>query len=457
MSLTKVTYSMIQGAVVNVLDFGAVGNGVANDTAAIQAAVTAVVAAGGGTVFFPAGTYLLTGTAGSDSYSNGVLIPMSTVGQHTANVRLLGVGLASVLKGNANNLCMVRASRNFTTIENLLINGNGGGGGGTATNVIGVGFIPESITQTTTLTDQSFGTISNCSIQNCTEGIQFQPGPQVAAADSGCFYYTIDTCDLQFNTRGIYFAKNVDWATNPNRTTRTVVRSTQIRRGNCGIYIDVGTEIDLHSVHYELLNSGVTPLATPTGLYVANNTSVANIRLFGGYCETSTRAIDVQLASGVYSFGFYYSGLTLNWNYVSNFGDFGSTGVWTPAIVSSGGGAASNVVVNGYYSRNGKVVTISSYMTFDKGTLAAGTLSLTGIPFSAKNSTNSYQYISVLEFGIVTLTANYSSVYGRISPGAGTIALLKSSVAGLSSALLTVAELAASGNTLSFQTSYLVD
>ena len=39
MSLTKVSYSMISGAIVNALDFGAVGNGVADDTAAIQAAI----------------------------------------------------------------------------------------------------------------------------------------------------------------------------------------------------------------------------------------------------------------------------------------------------------------------------------------------------------------------------------------------------------------------------------
>jgi hypothetical protein len=45
---------------VNVKDFGAVGDGVADDTAAIQAAVTASPASGG-TVFFPAGTYKFSG------------------------------------------------------------------------------------------------------------------------------------------------------------------------------------------------------------------------------------------------------------------------------------------------------------------------------------------------------------------------------------------------------------
>lgn len=58
MSLTKATYSMIKGAPVSVLDFGAVGDGVTNDTAAIQAAVNAAEAISG-CVYFPAGTYLV--------------------------------------------------------------------------------------------------------------------------------------------------------------------------------------------------------------------------------------------------------------------------------------------------------------------------------------------------------------------------------------------------------------
>ena len=39
MSLTKVSYAMITGAPINVMDYGAVGNGVTNDTSAIQAAL----------------------------------------------------------------------------------------------------------------------------------------------------------------------------------------------------------------------------------------------------------------------------------------------------------------------------------------------------------------------------------------------------------------------------------
>jgi len=57
MSLTKVSYSMITGAPLNVLDFGATGNGTTDDTSAINAALTYAGISGGGNIFFPAGTY----------------------------------------------------------------------------------------------------------------------------------------------------------------------------------------------------------------------------------------------------------------------------------------------------------------------------------------------------------------------------------------------------------------
>ena len=79
MALTKVSYSMIEGATVNVLDFGAIGDNVADDTAAIQAAIDSITA---GVIYFPVGTYKITSTINIDATTK-------------ASLNFLGDGLGS--------------------------------------------------------------------------------------------------------------------------------------------------------------------------------------------------------------------------------------------------------------------------------------------------------------------------------------------------------------------------
>lgn len=59
MSLTKVTYSMIESGPINVVDFGATGDGVTDDTAAIRLAWTKAKATSKN-LYFPSGTYMVT-------------------------------------------------------------------------------------------------------------------------------------------------------------------------------------------------------------------------------------------------------------------------------------------------------------------------------------------------------------------------------------------------------------
>lgn len=66
MALTKATYSMIQGAQENVLDYGADPTGVADSSAAIQAALNT-----GNAVFIPEGTYLCNVTATEGTFIQG--------------------------------------------------------------------------------------------------------------------------------------------------------------------------------------------------------------------------------------------------------------------------------------------------------------------------------------------------------------------------------------------------
>lgn len=101
MSLTKVSYSMIQGEVVNVLDYGADNTGATDSTSAIAAAL-----ATGKSVYFPTGTYQ------SDTQN------ITTAGQ-----TIFGDGVNSIIvaKTASNDLFAVKAD--YVVIKSLRLNG----------------------------------------------------------------------------------------------------------------------------------------------------------------------------------------------------------------------------------------------------------------------------------------------------------------------------------------------
>lgn len=84
MSLTKVSYSMITGAVVNVLDCGADRLGVTSSSASFAAAIAELP--NGGIVFVPQGTYSLTSAVAL-----------------TANITILGEGISTILAPTIDN------------------------------------------------------------------------------------------------------------------------------------------------------------------------------------------------------------------------------------------------------------------------------------------------------------------------------------------------------------------
>lgn len=139
MSLTKATFSMVNGAPFNVLDYGAVGDGSTDDTTAIQAAITAACAAKGKLVF-PRKNYVissvLTVTAPisidgemsqilqSTTNTDVFLFDEGTAGsgnyQNTFDVRNLNV---RTVAGTGNGF--VFRNINESTFENLFVTGCG--------------------------------------------------------------------------------------------------------------------------------------------------------------------------------------------------------------------------------------------------------------------------------------------------------------------------------------------
>jgi hypothetical protein len=92
MALTKVTYSMIEGAPVNVKDFGAAGDGVTDDAAAIQAALDFVKNIGSGAVYFPSGTYFINSKASTVDLFAAVEI------DNVQNITIMGNGYSSIIQ-----------------------------------------------------------------------------------------------------------------------------------------------------------------------------------------------------------------------------------------------------------------------------------------------------------------------------------------------------------------------
>lgn len=96
MALTKVTYAMIDGGIVNAKDYGAVGDGVADDTVAIQAALDS----GATEVYLPAGTYNFT----------QLLVKSS-------NIEFYGEGESTVLNAtDTTKFCAIALVENYTYI-----------------------------------------------------------------------------------------------------------------------------------------------------------------------------------------------------------------------------------------------------------------------------------------------------------------------------------------------------
>jgi len=111
MTLTKATYSMINGACANVKDFGAVGDGVTDDTIAIQAAIDHMFSTyGGGGVYIPVGQYIVT------------QIKLKN------KIALFGDGWHSriTLKDNTDDHLIVLDNINveWTRLSNLMVDGN---------------------------------------------------------------------------------------------------------------------------------------------------------------------------------------------------------------------------------------------------------------------------------------------------------------------------------------------
>lgn len=162
--------------VLNVKDFGAKGDGTTDDTAAIQAAIDYAVAAGRRSVYFPAGTYIVTSPLHAQ-----VETGTTTVGGSTKSRYTYGMGLT--LRGEQVGKTVLRKTGQATYTIPANNNINGG-----------------STVDTTLFFGGSEGTglyVSDLSIENASTGECYA----IYATRARCVLERLNVCT---NSHGIY-------------------------------------------------------------------------------------------------------------------------------------------------------------------------------------------------------------------------------------------------------------
>jgi len=247
--------------VVSVKDFGAAGDGTADDTAEIQAALDAVPAIGG-CVYFPAGTYVVSAPLVVDS-----------------NTVLVGDGMyvskLSATTAFTSSQAMVYANaENNITIEDLGFFGNTNGTLGAGTGIH--------------LKNGTRNQVRSCYVENTT-----QAGIRYEEQNTGI----IESCVLQACGRTGY-TDNHGVMVYSDAASAIQTYSIKVLSNTIATSFRKGITTFSNLSLYDLLISGNTVTGSGLGnIYVGGDTGATHdkIRIVGNYCQSSP--VNIQIGS----------------------------------------------------------------------------------------------------------------------------------------------------------------
>jgi hypothetical protein len=260
MSLTKASFSMITGAVLNVLDYGADPTGVADSYAAIQAALDAATFSGstgrGWVVYLPTGRYLISDTL---RVANATVVTGD--GRHQTAIRpfsSLASGFSGIMitdKGNASKIFL----QNFRmeALNNSAI-----------TNIIKMGYI-----------DPISGPCAQATWTNLF----------IAGGVPGVS--TLSTCtgiDIVTNVFSMTEIENgfcgTDYKLGPNSTVTTFDRCYSAAATNYGFQLSGSVNLIDCELEAELINC--------VGVYVSRETNISGLTYSGAFNNPYAIEID---------------------------------------------------------------------------------------------------------------------------------------------------------------------
>jgi hypothetical protein len=203
----------------NVRDYGAKGDGIADDSTAIQAAVTAAGAGNGGAVLIPAGTYKVT---------TAITVPNF--------VDVYGRGQASIISVTGNVFAFSFAPGNRSRIRNLLIQS-------TAAQTAGGGIDFTSAA-------------NNCWVDDIYFGLNLFISLNVAPTTTGAGIYFLNRCRW-FGVAGCGTALKIGTGTNLVTDIQcSNFSGTAANSAGMGLWVDVQNNVDTFDLIDTLFYSG---------------------------------------------------------------------------------------------------------------------------------------------------------------------------------------------------------
>lgn len=318
--------------VVSVKDFGAIGNGIADDRAAIQLAVNAASAAGGGRVHLPAGSYKVGSALTVPTY-------VSLVGD--------GAKVTTILRAFVGDFISLGG---YCGIEELTIDGQ------TSTYGNGRGVV---MTGSTPNSYMLLAEIINFS-QACLE---FGTGAGSLFRALGCVFYTT-------GTPGSVAAVRVN-GTDASATSRNF---TNCESNGCTLY-DFGGSNDFYVTGG--YSNGLIFGSTSSKVLITNvriGASAGTVTIQGASHRLSTCAFAVPVVLSCSNTSFYCEVPSYNITDNGTGNDvYIGTINYTPVFAASGGGASvGNGTLSGRWSRQGTKVHFQIDLFFGS-TTAVGT------------------------------------------------------------------------------------
>ena len=269
--------------VVNVKDFGAVGDGTTNDTAAFNAAISASITPGS-SLFIPAGIYIVDQiTVVLTSASQGFYIFCPDGPENTTLRKRVA---------DANPLFVIGSATSVIYMANIIITGVQFQGGLSAQSACVASVVSYDLVRSQFI---------NCIFSNSQNGMLSNGG--ISNSWVGCQFIN--------NVNGIKLDKFTSLAGGGYPNNNSLVDPGVTNNTGWGVYFNNGRVLNI--INIDLEGNGTTGNAATGGIYVNNVNSegsgaapATGLNLQGGWGEGNAGDASIQLNSGVNNIADFY-------------------------------------------------------------------------------------------------------------------------------------------------------